>query len=174
MKRILYISSLFVTLVFSEVKIGWIDSNEIMNKYEPVRQVQIDLEKEGRRLELEVTKLAQQRDSLFSEYQRQQSLMSVDRRTQKEEEITNLEMQIQRYQMEKFGPEGELARKQVQLMQPITIKIQEAIDVISVERGFDYVLDAAGGALVYTLPQNNLTEDVIEQLNKLNSGNNGE
>ena len=174
MKKILYTLLLIISFGFSEVKIGWIDSQEIMSKYEPVRQIQIDLEKEGRRLELEVTKLAQKRDSLFSEYQRQQSLMSVDRRTQKEEEITSLEMQIQRFQMEKFGPEGELARKQVQMMQPISAKIQEAINIVSVDRGFDYVLDAAAGALVYTLPQNNLTEDVIEELNKLNSGSNGD
>ena len=43
----------FITVwsfVFAELKIGYIDSNEIMNSFEEVRQVQVDLEKEQRRL----------------------------------------------------------------------------------------------------------------------------
>ena len=49
---------------FSEVKIGYVDSNEIMKSFEEVRQAQIDLEKEGRKLEAEGIKLVNKLDSL--------------------------------------------------------------------------------------------------------------
>ena len=37
---------LISSLAYSEIKIGYVDSNEIMNNFEEVRQVQVDLEKE--------------------------------------------------------------------------------------------------------------------------------
>ena len=38
-------SIILSTFVFADVKIGYIDSNEIMTKFEEVRQVQVSLEK---------------------------------------------------------------------------------------------------------------------------------
>ena len=68
----------------SEVKIGYVDSNEIMKNLEEVRQAQIDLEKEGRKLEAEGMKLVSKLDSLRQDYDRQRLLMSEVRRKEKE------------------------------------------------------------------------------------------
>ena len=154
------------TFVFADVKIGYIDSNEIMTKFEEVRQVQVSLEKEQRKLQAEMENLIQQLDSLNQEYERQRLLMSDSRRQEKEQELVRSEKQIQKFQMDKFGPEGEIYRKQNQLLKPVLAKVDEAIQAIGERQGFDYILDAVAGGIVYALPQNNLTEDVIEELRK--------
>jgi outer membrane protein len=153
-------------LAISDVKIGYVDSNEIMKNIEEVRQAQIDLEKEGRKLEAEGMKLVNKLDSLKQDYDRQRLLMSEIRRKEKEKEMTLMEQSIQQFQLEKFGPEGEIYRRQVDLMKPITNKINAAINIVGKEQGYDIILDALSGAIVYALPQHDLTESVLEELTK--------
>ena len=162
-------SIILSTFVFADVKIGYIDSNEIMTKFEEVRQVQVSLEKEQRKLQAEMENLIQQLDSLKQEYDRQRLLMSDSRRQEKEQELLRSEQQIQKFQMDKFGPEGEIYRKQNQLLKPVLAKVDEAIQAVGKRQQYDYIMDAVGGAIVYALDSNNLTEDVIEELRKSNT-----
>jgi outer membrane protein len=159
-------SLILSTFVFADVKIGYIDSNEIMTKFEEVRLVQVSLEKEQRKLQAEMENLIQQLDSLNQEYDRQRLLMSDSRRQEKEQELVRSEQQIQKFQMDKFGPEGEIYRKQNQLLKPVLAKVDEAIQAVGKRQEYDYIMDAVGGAIVYALDSNNLTEDVIEELRK--------
>ena len=160
------LSTILFSMTFSEIKIGYVDSNEIMNNFEEVRQVQVDLEKEQKRLEAEFNDLVYSLDSLKQDYERQRLLMSDTRRNEKETEIANKEKSIQKFQLDKFGPEGEIYRKQNQLLKPVLGKIDEAIQKVGNERGYDFILDAMSGALLYALDSHNLTEDVMEELSK--------
>ena len=38
--------------------------------------------------------------------------------------------------------------------------------------GFDYILDAMTGSILYALPQYDLTDDVLKELKKNNTGSN--
>ncbi len=152
--------------IFAEIKIGYIDSNEIMSSFEEVRQIQVDLEKEQRRLENEMNDLMTRLDSLNQDYDRQRLLMSETRRQEKENELHRLKENIQKFQMEKFGPEGEIYRKQNLLLKPVLTKIQAAIDKVGSALNYDMILDAQTAAIVYSLESHNLTEDVLEELSK--------
>ena len=154
------------SLAFADVKIGYVDSNEIMNNFDEVRQVQADLEKEQRRLESEFNELVYGLDSLKQDYDRQRLLMSDTRRNEKENEIANKEKSVQKFQLDKFGPEGEIYRIQNELLKPVLAKIDVAIQKVGSERGYDFILDAMSGALLYALDSHNLTEDVMDELAK--------
>ena len=154
------------SFTFADVKIGYVDSNEIMNNFDEVRQVQADLEKEQRRLESELNELIFGLDSLKQDYERQRLLMSDTRRNEKENEIANKEKSVQKFQLDKFGPEGEIYRIQNELLKPVLAKIDAAIQKVGSERGYDFILDAMSGALLYALDSHNLTEDVMDELAK--------
>ena len=166
MTQFTILSTILLSIAFSEIKIGYVDSNEIMNNFEEVRQVQVDLEKEQKRLEAEFNDLVYSLDSLKQDYERQRLLMSDTRRNEKENEITSKEKSIQKFQLDKFGPEGEIYQKQNQLLKPVLGKIDDAIQKVGSERGYDFILDAMSGALLYALDSHNLTEDVMEELSK--------
>ena len=154
------------SFALADVKIGYVDSNEIMNNFDEVRQVQADLEKEQRRLESEFNELVFGLDSLKQDYDRQRLLMSDTRRNEKENEIANKEKSVQKFQLDKFGPEGEIYRIQNELLKPVLAKIDSAIQKVGSERGYDFILDAMSGALLYALDSHNLTEDVMDELAK--------
>ena len=164
--KYLILSSVLLNCVIAEIKIGYVDSNEIMSNFEEVRQVQVDLEKEQRRLEGDLNNLISRLDSLKQDYQRQRLLMSESRRNEKENEITNMEKSVQQFQLDKFGPEGEIYKKQNQLLKPVLGKIDAAIQQVGSDRGYDFILDAMSGALLYALDSHNLTEAVMDELSK--------
>ena len=154
------------SFALADIKIGYVDSNEIMNNFDEVRQVQADLEKEQRRLESEFNELVFGLDSLKQDYDRQRLLMSDTRRNEKENEIANKEKSVQKFQLDKFGPEGDIYRIQNELLKPVLAKIDAAIQKVGSERGYDFILDAMSGALLYALDSHNLTEDVMDELAK--------
>jgi len=160
------LSLALISLGAAEIKIGYVDSNEIMSNFEEVRQVQVDLEKEQRRFESEFNNLIAQLDSLQQDYERQRLLMSETRRQEKENEIMNIKKSAEEFQLKKFGPEGEIYRKQNELLKPVLKKIDDAIQKVGSEQGYDFILDAMSGALLYALDSHNLTEDVMDELSK--------
>ncbi|UCD37090.1 MAG: OmpH family outer membrane protein [Fidelibacterota bacterium] len=152
--------------VLGQLKIGYIDSNRIMQEFEEVRDAQAKLEKETRRLQVEYNTFVERLDSLNREFERQRLLLSNEKIREKEAEIQSLYQTTQAFQQSKFGPEGELYRYQAQLMAPVLDKVDAAVKKLGAERSYDYIVDAAGGALVYALPAHDLTADVIAELRR--------
>ena len=166
LKKYLILLTLLLSLLAADVKIGYVDSNQIMSNFEEVRQVQVNLEKEQRRLENDFNELIAQLDSLQQDYERQRLLMSETRRAEKENEIINLKKTAEEFQLKKFGPEGEIYKKQNELLKPVLKKIDDAIQKVGSDQGYDFILDAMSGALLYALDSHNLTEDVMDELIK--------
>ena len=161
---------LFVNIALADVKIGYIDAQQILTQYEGWRMAQVELEKEQKRLESEYLTLEQQVDSLYQSYQKQEFMMSEERKREKANEIQQKQVELQEFGMKKLGPQNsEIIQIQNQLMQPILKILQDALDIVGKERGFDYILDAQSGAIVFALESNNLTEEVLEQMNKLST-----
>ena len=164
--KYIILTLILASIALADIKIGYVDSNEIMNNFDEVRQVQADLEKEQRRLESEFNELVYSLDSLKQDFDRQRLLMSDARRNEKENEILNKEKSVQKFQLDKFGPEGEIYKTQNQLLKPVLAKIDDAIQKVGGDRGYDFILDAMSGALLYALDSHNLTEDVMDELAK--------
>tara|TARA_B100001750_G_C15191962_1_gene439297 strand:- start:32 stop:574 length:543 start_codon:yes stop_codon:yes gene_type:complete len=170
MKKLIIFFSLISINLFAEMKLGYIDSNRIMTEFDKVRDVQVELEKEQRKLESEYNGKLAQLDSLGQAFERQRLLMSETRRIEKQDEMLHMEKEIQEFQLKKFGPEGEIFRKQSQLLAPILEEVDDAIKVIAAQRGYDYVFDAVSGAIVYALDAHDLTDAVLKELkNKSNT-----
>ncbi len=172
MKKIIFlIITILVSISFSETKIGYIDSQVIMSEYEDVRQVQVELEKEQKRLQTVYEKKLVSLDSLRTAYETGKIILSEQKKTQMQNEIVLKEQEIQKWQLEYFGPEGELYKLQNQLLAPILNTIDSVIRKIGEERSYDYIFDAVQGSIVYALDSHNLTSDVLEALKKVNIDN---
>ncbi|UCD38642.1 MAG: hypothetical protein JSW54_03950, partial [Fidelibacterota bacterium] len=70
--------------LFGQLKIGYIDSNRIMQEFEEVRDAQALLEKETRRLQVEYNTYVERLDSLNREFERQRLLLSNEKIREKE------------------------------------------------------------------------------------------
>ena len=93
------------------------------------------------------------------------------RRQKFEKTLTDKQTEIQTFQMEKVGPQGEIYRIQDQLMAPIYGKIDDAIQKVGKEEGYDYIFNVVSGGIVYALPQYDVTDLVIQELEKISEIN---
>ena len=170
MKRInkLIITVFLVSVSFSDTKIGYIDSQVIMTQYEDVQQVQVELEKEQKRLEVVYKKSVATYDSLKQALDTGSIILSKEKINQMENQLLQKQKEIEDFQLKYFGPQGELYKMQERLLQPILQVIDLAIQSIGKEKGYDYIFDAVQGSIVYALDANNLTLDILEELKKIN------
>ena len=170
MKRInkLIIAVFLVSVSFSDTKIGYIDSQVIMTQYEDVQQVQVELEKEQKRLEVVYKKSVSTYDSLKQALDTGSIILSKEKINQMENQLLQKQKEIEDFQLKYFGPQGELYKMQERLLQPILQVIDLAIQNIGQEKGYDYIFDAVQGSIVYALDANNLTLDILEELKKIN------
>ena len=176
MKRI-HLFTLFTALVGlaslarpaeADVKIGYIDSEVLRERMPEFKQIQRELE----RLEQDFQQQAMDRQSklvkLQEDFRRQEMLMSEARKTELQAEFEGKVQQLQQFTQEKFGPEGELMRKNIELSEPIFKKINDKIQGMAEEGGYDFIFDAAApsSGLVFAEEKYDITEQLLELMQK--------
>ena len=91
-------------------------------------------------------------------------VMSPDRRRERETLLDSKMEALQIFLEVTFGPGGLVESRNEQLVSPIVAAINEAVLEISQEEGYDLVLDAAGGLVVYASSSLDITDIVLEEL----------
>jgi outer membrane protein len=148
----------------AELKIGYVDSEQLIQQspgYDEAKSSFDAVTKTWRdSLEAKRTQL----QALFEEYKRQEAVFSPEMRAEKQQEMLQLEQEAQRYFQTKFGPEGEAATRQAELMQPIIERVNAAIDQVRREGSYSLIFDLNDGALVAGDPALNITDQVVQRL----------
>ena len=170
MKRITIFFMLLIGMtasVSAQLKIGYILSERIRAEYEEFKEAESQLQLEYRKVQFEFDQRVKKLDSLKQDYEVKR-LMSLDKGESIRQEIEQTEKQIQTYQAEKVGPQGELMRKQAQMEYDILGKVKKAVDKVAIDGGYDFIIDASVGLLYYK-PKFDLTDDVLHELRKLDT-----
>ena len=148
-------------------KIGYVLSERIRSEYEEFKEAESQLQLEYRKVQFEFDQRVKKLDSLKQDYEVKR-LMSLDKGESIKQEIEQTEKQIQTYQAEKVGPQGELMRKQAQMEYDILGKVKKAVDKIAIDGGYDFIIDASVGLLFYD-NKFDVTNDVLRELRRLDT-----
>ena len=105
-------------------------------------------------------------NSMIEEIQQQSLMLSAEARTEREQKLMDKRRELEQFRAETWGEGGKLYTKNIELSRPILEKINKVIEKISQQDGYDMVFDAAGGNIVYALPQHDITEIVLTELKK--------
>ncbi|UCE05796.1 MAG: OmpH family outer membrane protein [bacterium] len=151
-----------------KLKIGYIHSQKILADYKEAQDAQKKLDEINRQWEDEGLEMQQRLQQLREQYDAQSLLLSEAKKREKEQEIQNLFLQLQKFQRDKWDPQsGEILKKQAELIQPVYDKINAVIKKIGEEEKFDYIFDTANGGILHAgADQPDLTDRVLEELNK--------
>ncbi len=153
--------------VFAQLKIGYINSQKVLEKFKDAIDVKKQLadlntqwESEAKDKQLEITKLQDQLES-------QSLLLSDQRKQEKVQQIQTLGQQYQLFLQTKWGQQGEGVKKEVELLQPVYEKINTAIKEIGQAEGYQYIFDVVAGNILYASDdQPDLTEKLLVELHK--------
>jgi len=133
---------------FSQVnaKLGYIDSNELLDLMPGKDSIQNVLLKYGRTLEGQLQAMYAEYQTKIQDYQANSRTMSDIIRQTKEKELVDLETRIQTFQQQ---ADTDLQNKQVELLQPMLDKAKNAIEAVAKENGYTYIFDVGTGAFLF-------------------------
>ena len=156
------------TSASAQLKIGYIDSEVLKERLPEILDVQRTLEQLQQDYEREAMDRQTKLKKIEDDFQRQELLMSEARKAEMRADFEAKVQQLHQFTQEKFGPEGELTRKNIELMEPIFKKINDAIQIMAEEEGYDFIFDAAApsSGLVFAKEEYDLTESLLELMEK--------
>lgn len=146
-------------------KFALIDMEYILEKIPAYQQANNQLNQLSQRYQKEIDAKAKEAENLYKAYQKNASSLSASQRNQQEEAIVSKEKEMMELRQKYFGPEGEMSKQQEKLISPIEDKIYEAVKQISLQKGYDAVLDRASATgLIFASPRIDISDEVLAKL----------
>lgn len=167
MKKIIIFSILILasTFSFAQLKIGYIDSDAIMDNLPDVQDARQKLDALIQEWQTELNKMENEWKTKYDDYEKRKLIMTDQTRAETEAALVQLESQIAQFREKKFGTNGELFQKQDELMKPVQNKIFTALKELAVEDDYDYVFDRSGDIMIlFAKEQYDLTSKVLDRL----------
>ena len=148
----------------AEVKVGYIDPDRILTSYKPYQDAQKEYMSYESELERDYRKQENELKKMQEDYERKALLMSEQRKQEEQRAILKKQEELQRFLSEIGSQQGKLARKNQELSAPILAKVNEVVQRVAKENGYDFVLNTT--ALAYANEAHDLTEEVTKVLEK--------
>lgn len=131
--------SLFAFGTFAQkTKFGHVDSNAIFSVMPEKDEASKAVEQYAVTLETQLQTLNQELEGKYNDYMANQETMSPSIKQMKEEELMNLQQRIQAFQVR---AQEDMQAKELELLEPIYTKIQDAIKEVGEEGGYIYIFD---------------------------------
>jgi outer membrane protein len=156
---------LFSTATFAQ-KFAYVDTKYILENIPEYTKAQKTLDDISAEWQKDIEKKYKEIDDMYKAYQNEQVLLTDEMKKKREEEITKKEKNVKDLQKAKFGYEGELFKKRQELIKPIQDKIYDAIQKLSVSKGFDFVFDKSvgGSPILYCNPALDKSNDILREM----------
>jgi outer membrane protein len=167
MKKIVLV--LFFTFTASVAamaqRFAYVDSDYILKHIPEYASSQKQLAALSEQWQKEVDARFQEIDRLYKAYQADQVLMTPDMRKRREAEIVDKEKLAKDFQRDKFGPDGELAKKSTSLIKPIQDKVSKAVQAVAESDNLDMIFDKNSEVIMlYASPRYDKSADVVTKL----------
>ncbi|MFO8086347.1 MAG: OmpH family outer membrane protein [Bacteroidales bacterium] len=128
------------------VKIGHINTSDLLQIIPGRDTAQAALQSYAQSLQSDLQTYQQEFETKYTKYMETQEEMPKLMRQTREEELMEMQERIQKYQE---SAQQDLQNKEKELLQPILERAQNAIDEVSEEHGYTYILDTSTGAVVF-------------------------
>ena len=167
MKKILFVACCFLLATSASFaqKYAIIDTRYILDKMPDYSQAQKQLDAIASDWQKDIDAKQLVLDKMYKDYDAEQVMLSDDLKKKREDQLFLKEKELRDLQRQRFGFEGDLFKKRQELIKPIQDKVYNAVQKISVQRGYDFVLDKSEGiTIIFADPKLDKSEDVLKEL----------
>jgi outer membrane protein len=149
-----------------EFKVGYVDSDAVIARYEEAREAKSQLDREvvGFRAAAESLRLLHQ--TAVDEFQSQELSLSEEGRRAKMAEVEQLKRRYDAFVEEVYRKGGKIDQKNSELIAPLVQRIGEVVTAIAGQEGFALVMDASKSEILFSDAGLDLTQLVIDELNR--------
>ena len=149
-----------------QAKMAYVDSPRILASYGPALDAQKKLDGENTQWVQELQKMQEDLQTMQQKLEQQSLLLSDAKKRESAQELQNLALKAQQFQQDHWGDQGKFFQRRGELLQPVFDKINEVINKVGEEGGYDFIFDTQAGNLLYAKPSHDLTADILARLEK--------
>ena len=168
------IPAIVLIVLFSAVaqaqsqKIGYVNSTKIFQEYPAALDAQKKIDAIGRPFQDSLDAMQKDLQARYEDYQKKEAMMNDATKRAEQQKLVDLERTANQYRVEKFGQDGELARRTEQIITPVREKIKAAIAQVAKEEKYSFVFDKTEQiqVLLYGDPNQDITFKVIDKLKR--------
>lgn len=166
MKKVLLLLCIFTFAATSWAqKFAYVDSQFILENIPEYREAQEQLESLSYQWQEEVESAYQNIDQLYRAYQTDKVLLTEKMRQTREDEIIQKEKEVKELQQQRFGTDGDLYKKQEELIRPIQNQIFNAIQEYAKEGRYGVIFDKSSDLLMLYADENlDKSEKILDRL----------
>ena len=167
MKRFILSALLTITCMVTATaqKFALVDMEYISRQIPAFQQANQQMEALSKEWQSEIDAKSDEAKQLYEEYQRTADKLTAAQRTAKEEAVVAKEKETAELRQKYFGPQGEMMKKQKELLGPLQDNIYNAIKAIATEKGYDAVIDRASAqSMIFASPRIDISNEVLSRL----------
>lgn len=155
------------TLAQRGVRIGYIDTEYILQNVPEYQEATSQLDKKVQQWKSEIEKKLSTIEQKKKELDNESVLLTKELYEERFEEISFEEAEILDYQQKRFGPNGDLFIQKKQLMQPVQDQIFSAVQEIAGNKKFDFIFDkSADVVMLYSAEQYDVSDQVLRLITR--------
>jgi outer membrane protein len=148
------------------VKLGWINDNKIQAGYPEWTRAQEQMDIEMKAWDDEAAAKKTELEELLADYDKQKLILSEEKKKEREATLRVKKDALDAFTRQVYGPNGSAETKQMELIKPLLDKINQAIQLVAEEGGYDVVFTLQSN-LGYIKPSYDLTDKVLAKLETL-------
>ena len=167
MKRLIFSAALLViSLCAAQAqKFALIDMEFILKHIPAYEQANQQMESLSQQWQSEIEAKSNEAKALYEAYQKDAATLTDAQRTAKEEAVVAKEKEAAELRQKYFGPQGEMMKKQRELVAPIQDNIYNAVKDIAMEQNYDAVIDRASAqSMIFASPRIDISNEVLSKL----------
>ncbi len=148
------------------VKMGFVDSQKLFEQYPVARDAQERFNREVQTWREDADERRKALDVLRNELRDQGPMLSEERRVERESAVARATSDYDRFVQEFWGPGGRVQRANDEMTREVIGKIRVAVELLANREGYDLILDAADGKVIFGVQALDLTSRVLDELNR--------
>lgn len=176
-KSILIIAGLVISISISFAqKFGYVDTEFILHQMPEYKAAKAEINKNAADWQKEIEAKYEEIKKLYETYQAERILLTDDLCKKREKEIADKEKDAKALQQQRFGADGDLFKKRMELVKPIQDKIYNAVKSVAESSKMAIIFDKANDMLmIHTNAKYDKSENVLILLgvSKTKSGSGG-
>ncbi|MCL2100084.1 MAG: OmpH family outer membrane protein [Fibromonadales bacterium] len=147
-------------------RIAHVDSKLIFEGYKGTRKAQEEYDRQVAKWEQQANLLQRELGFVKERLEKQSLMLSEEQKRELEAEYARRDTELKNFIERIYGRQGELLKENEKVSAPIIALIRKAVTEIALAEGYDYVLDRATGSVLFWKNENDLTQKVLDYLNR--------
>lgn len=149
------------SFVNAQSKIAHINVTELLGEMPEMKAAQAELKKLQETYRADIESSMTELKNKYTQYSNEATSKSEEENQKRAQELQGFEKNIGEAQQ---AAQQELAKKQAELFEPISVKAKAAIEKVASAQGYDYVIDATQGGGLIVAKGKDLLAEVKQEL----------